>query len=64
MSIFIAYAAFEDPRTLELAKLSTILASVAAATFGYILLRGQMPGSHAEARNPLDVSPIEGVRTH
>jgi Na+/H+ antiporter NhaA len=39
MSIFIANAAFTDLATLQLAKLSIIVASVMAALLGWLLLR-------------------------
>ncbi|HET6565587.1 MAG TPA: Na+/H+ antiporter NhaA [Xanthomonadales bacterium] len=39
MSIFIANAAFSDTATLQLAKLSIIVASVMAAILGWLLLR-------------------------
>lgn len=40
MAFFIAGVAFEDPRTLELAKLSILSVSVVAATLGSLILSG------------------------
>ena len=45
MSIFIASATFTDPAILTLAKLSVILASLIAGTFGWFVLRGTCSAS-------------------
>lgn len=54
MSIFIANAAFSDLATLQLAKLSIIVASVVAALLGWLLLRDRGAAiSHAPPENPV-----------
>jgi NhaA family Na+:H+ antiporter len=62
MSIFIAYAAFDDSQTLTVAKLSTMLASVAAASLGWTFLRGRVVNRVADSQTPLDVSVDQGIR--
>ena len=55
MSIFIADAAFSDPATLSLAKLSVMLACVLAAAIGWPLLSGAERPS--EQRTPAEQRP-------
>ena len=47
LSIFISYAAFEDPETLVIAKLSTIIKAVTAAIVGWTLLSAPAPRTPA-----------------
>ncbi len=53
MAIFIAYAAFDDPATLSLAKLSTMLASVVSPLLGFALLYPSARDAVGETRTPL-----------
>jgi NhaA family Na+:H+ antiporter len=55
MSIFIAYAAFQDPHTLVAAKLSIMLASALAATVGWLLLRKGTSAVEGTRKTPLVV---------
>ncbi|MBX2820568.1 MAG: Na+/H+ antiporter NhaA [Rhodothermaceae bacterium] len=59
MALFIANLAFSDPKTLEIAKLGILTASLASGILGWILLSSSADSSEPVEQADLEVLPIE-----
>ena len=59
MALFIANLAFEDPATLELAKIAILSASLTSGIVGWLLLSSAQPASIPETDTDIQVNAVE-----